>query len=97
MGYDLDTIRWTGQRSPNLPATRVMRIAEQPPIKDYAREAANLGCRIPDVLAFGSAHPGGFHMAYCDGSVHLQNFAINPHVHRLAGHRGDGAVTGELE
>jgi prepilin-type N-terminal cleavage/methylation domain-containing protein/prepilin-type processing-associated H-X9-DG protein len=39
---------------------------------------------------FGSAHAGGFNMAMCDGSVSLVQFDIDPHVHRVAGHRSDG-------
>ena len=42
---------------------------------------------------FGSAHPGGLHMSFCDGSVHLLSFDIDPDLHRYNGDRSDGAVT----
>lgn len=41
---------------------------------------------------FGSSHPGGFHMAMCDGSVHSYNYDIDPEVHRRMGNREDGEV-----
>ena len=39
---------------------------------------------------FGSAHPAGFHMALCDGSVHRISYAIDPEIHRRLGHRSSG-------
>jgi prepilin-type N-terminal cleavage/methylation domain-containing protein/prepilin-type processing-associated H-X9-DG protein len=41
---------------------------------------------------FGSSHPGGFHMAMCDGSVHSYSYDIDPEVHRRMGNRLDGEV-----
>lgn len=41
---------------------------------------------------FGSAHTGGFNMAFCDGSVRLISFDIDPEIHRTYGHRFDGVV-----
>ena len=43
-------------------------------------------------IAFGSAHSNGFHMAFCDGSVHLINYTIDPVVHSYLGNRKDGMV-----
>jgi prepilin-type N-terminal cleavage/methylation domain-containing protein len=40
-------------------------------------------------LRFGSAHPSGFLMAFCDGSVRNLEFALDPEVHLRAGHRSD--------
>ena len=42
--------------------------------------------------AFGSAHPGGFHMSLGDGSVRFVRFEIAPDVHRRLGSRDDGQV-----
>lgn len=41
---------------------------------------------------FGSAHAAGFNMVYCDGSVHLIDFDVNPEVHFLHGHISDGGT-----
>lgn len=43
---------------------------------------------------FGSAHPGGYHMAMCDGSVHSYGYDIDPEVHRRMGNRMDGEPVG---
>lgn len=40
--------------------------------------------------SFGSPHPGGFNMAFCDGSVRVIAYDIDPDVHRRNGHRSDG-------
>jgi prepilin-type N-terminal cleavage/methylation domain-containing protein len=44
---------------------------------------------IPGSVRFGSAHPVGFHMAYCDGSVHFLDYDVDPGVHFRSGHRSD--------
>jgi prepilin-type processing-associated H-X9-DG protein len=38
---------------------------------------------------FGSAHPAGCHMAFCDGSVQTVAFDVDPDVHRWRGNRLD--------
>jgi prepilin-type N-terminal cleavage/methylation domain-containing protein len=40
--------------------------------------------------AFGSAHSNGFFMAFCDGSVQMMSYTIDPQVHRFLGNRHDG-------
>jgi prepilin-type N-terminal cleavage/methylation domain-containing protein/prepilin-type processing-associated H-X9-DG protein len=47
------------------------------------------------VLLFGSAHPGTFHMAMCDGSVQGISYDIDPTAHWRYGNRDDGEVISE--
>ena len=39
---------------------------------------------------FGSAHPAGFHMVFCDGSVRNIAYSIDLDLHALLGNRHDG-------
>ena len=41
---------------------------------------------------FGSAHTNGIHMAFCDGSVQMIHYTIDPKAHRCLGNRQDGMV-----
>jgi hypothetical protein len=43
---------------------------------------------------FGSAHPSGFHVAYCDGRVHFVAYDVALGVHRAAANRKDGSAHG---
>ncbi|MEN6451045.1 MAG: DUF1559 domain-containing protein, partial [Thermoguttaceae bacterium] len=38
---------------------------------------------------FGSAHPSGFNMAFCDGAAKFVSYAIDPDVYRRLGNRSD--------
>jgi len=45
---------------------------------------------------FGSAHSAGFHVAMCDGSVHLLPFSVDHEVFTHLGVRNDGVTSDEL-
>ncbi|MBN2218553.1 MAG: DUF1559 domain-containing protein, partial [Pirellulales bacterium] len=45
---------------------------------------------VQDTIAFGSAHASGFHMLFCDGSVHMVDYTIDLYVHRALANREDG-------
>ena len=45
-----------------------------------------------DSFSFGSAHPGGWNMVFCDGSVRTLSYDIDLLTHSLLGSRADGAV-----
>jgi prepilin-type processing-associated H-X9-DG protein len=40
---------------------------------------------------FGSNHPTGVDFAYCDGSVHMVRFNVDPTFFQRACHKSDGA------
>jgi prepilin-type processing-associated H-X9-DG protein len=48
---------------------------------------ASLDPNTIGTIVFGSAHFGGFNMAYCDGSVRWVDYAVDPTIHRQAGRR----------
>ena len=43
-------------------------------------------------MRFGSAHAGGFNMAFCDGSIHSIAYEIDPGVHAMLSDRQDGQI-----
>jgi prepilin-type N-terminal cleavage/methylation domain-containing protein len=76
IGSDRDTLRNTGD------------LSHQPMSPDYHPLRDRRG--LDASYCFGSAHPMGFHMALCDGSVHRVPFTIDPLVHAQLGNRHDG-------
>ena len=41
-------------------------------------------------FGFGSAHANGFQMAFCDGSVQMMSYTIDPVIHGYLANRDDG-------
>ncbi len=58
---------------------------------DICRDTASPPMRdlngVTDTQRFGSAHPIGANMAFCDGSVRMISYKISPAVHLASGSR----------
>jgi len=54
----------------------------------YAPRRDTPGVSAPE--NFGSAHPSGFQMVFCDGSVHHLSYTIDKEIYRRLGLRKDG-------
>ncbi len=46
----------------------------------------------PDMFRWGSAHSTGARFVFCDGSIHVISFSIDPETHRRLANRGDGLL-----
>ena len=80
-GYSSDLYRFAGV----IENLKVKLSPYGSPLQDFDRPDS----LPPDYTRFGSAHPSGFGMAYCDGSVQFVTFDVSPEIHFRAGHRKD--------
>jgi prepilin-type N-terminal cleavage/methylation domain-containing protein/prepilin-type processing-associated H-X9-DG protein len=66
----------------------------QPPFQFPDANFLRGGVRVGnnETFRFGSAHPSGFNMMMCDGSVHHISYSIDPDVFRQGGNRTSTAV-----
>ena len=87
-GYGLDTIRFTADVS----ATTVTASMYIPPARDGMYNPANAAASwvySATIAGFGSPHPLGVNMAFCDGAAKQIRYTIDPEVHRALGNRSD--------
>jgi len=80
----LDTGSWNGDTAPALSGfgNSTMRSTAKTLTPDT--NGLVMECR------FGSAHPGGANFAFCDMSVRMQDFGMDPKVFEQLGNRKDG-------
>jgi prepilin-type N-terminal cleavage/methylation domain-containing protein/prepilin-type processing-associated H-X9-DG protein len=63
-----------------------VRFTYDAPLADY------LSLGVNALMAFGSAHQGGFQMSFCDGSVRTIEYEIDLTTHQYLSDRDDGKV-----
>lgn len=80
-GFNNDNYRRTGRIENG-------EIKESTPVPDWNHDIDDFTGR------FGSAHPSGWNVAFCDGSVHTLAYNIDWCIHRDLGNRMDGSVAG---
>ncbi len=83
-GHDRDMAGYTySQIKPKkeLAYSEANPLWETPPLQDRPGVSYN--------FRFGSAHPSGFHMAFCDGSIQFINYDVAKKVFALMGGRND--------
>jgi prepilin-type processing-associated H-X9-DG protein len=77
---------WDNQRRAWNP-----RLEQEATQEDYQPRQDTIGINF-EAHMFGSAHPSGFHMAYCDGSAQTVTYDVDPYVHSYSASRNDGEL-----
>ena len=80
---------WDNHRVAWNPASRWPEAAYQPG-QDRPLDETDMVTVLSGCYGFGSAHPGGLGMAFCDGSVRDVAYDIDATVHRRQACRSDG-------
>jgi prepilin-type processing-associated H-X9-DG protein len=90
-GYCSDLHRFAGAIE-NLKFSLSPYVAplSDPPTKDINMPPPDSNMSVS--ARFGSSHPTGFNMAFCDGSVHFMPFDVDIAVHFRNGHRSDNGA-----
>jgi hypothetical protein len=76
--FNDDQSCWNGDDRDLLCSTQYLPLEDPPQSLTYRS------------ISFGSAHPNGFAMVNCDGSVHFISYNVDQSIHRQAGNRHDG-------
>ena len=89
-GYDWDNMRWA--------SIRVNQTRPYEPRPDSAMPNPTIGAGQQGggcAVSFGSAHPSGFQVVLCDGSVDSLSFDIDMATLEMLANRRDGGQAGE--
>jgi len=80
-GYCSDLHRFTG-------VIENLKVGK-PPYASALSDGARAENVPPESVRFGSAHPAGFNMVFCDGSVAFVDFDVDAEIHFRSGNRQD--------
>lgn len=89
-GWDNDLYRTAGINYLGTVAPSDSTPSPIPPQRDMLSSAADPTTRQYATDMWGSAHPSGFSMAFCDGSVHTLEYGIDLLLHRRQHNRTSG-------
>ena len=76
IGHDQDTLRWAHYDPSDSSGNTYYQPMQDRPGYSYSYK-------------FGSAHPGGWNCAFCDGSVHVMSYSLDMDIHRRLADRKD--------
>lgn len=92
-GWDDDLYRTAGINYGTKPGPSATAPSPIAPQCDMPSSAADRTTKLYEADMWGSPHPAGFNMVYCDGSVHTLPYGIDLLTHRRLHNRASGYDT----
>jgi len=91
-GFDQDSVRWTTLGTGVLDESSLTPRQDDPSQHEPTGRGGRDNLQFRNYHRFGSPHPSGCVMGFCDGGARSVIFAIDPRIHQRLGSRNDGEV-----